>query len=55
MDHLTDSNDKLCKGKKDWYVRREGVPLDNRHGEKCEPVIVFECLIMSECQRVDMS
>ena len=48
MDLLADSNDKLCKGGKDQYVGRDGVPLDNRHGEECEPVKVFDCLDISE-------
>ena len=35
--------------KKSLYVSREGVPVDNCSGEKCEPVMVFESLDMSVC------
>ena len=44
MDHLADSIAKLSQGRKKWYIHvgREGLPVDNSPGEKCEPVIVFE-------------
>ena len=29
--------------------------MDNCYGEKCEPVIVFESLDLSVCQRVYLS
>ena len=55
MDYLADSTAKLCQGGKGRYVGREGVPMDNSPGEECEPVIVFESLDLSVCQRVGVS
>ena len=42
MDHLADSIAKLSQGRKNWYIGREGIPVDDSPGEKCEPVIVFD-------------
>ena len=39
MDHLADSIAKLIQGRKNWYIGREGVAVDDSSGEKCEPVI----------------
>ena len=47
MNYPADSTAKLCQGGKGWYVSREGVPVDNCSGEKCEPMIVFEGLDLS--------
>ena len=55
MDYLADSTAKLYQGGKGRYVGREGVPMDNSPGEECEPVIVFESLYLSVCQRVGVS
>ena len=44
MDHLADSIAKLSQGRENWYKGREGFPVDDRSGEICEPVIVFECM-----------
>ena len=33
MDHLTDSIGKLSHGRKNWYIGREGVPVDDSPGE----------------------
>ena len=30
MDHLADSIAKLSQGKKNWYIDREGVPVDDK-------------------------
>ena len=53
MDHLADSIAKLSQGRKNWYIGREGVPVDDSPREKCEPVIVFECMYLSIDQRVN--
>ena len=42
MDQLADSIAKLGQGKENWYICREGIPVDDSSGGKCEPVIVFE-------------
>ena len=55
MDHLADSIAKLSQGRENWYVGREGIPVDDSFGEKCEPVIVFECMDLSVGQRVNVS
>ena len=56
MDHLADSIAKLSQGRKNWYIDRESVPVDDSPGGKCEPVIiVFECMDMSVGQRVKVS
>ena len=55
MNYPADRTAKLCQGAKGRYVGREGVPMNNCFGEECEPVIVFERLDMSVCQRVYMS
>ena len=55
MNYPADSTSKLCKGGKGLYVGREGILMDNSSGEKCEPVIVFESLDLSVCQRVYVS
>ena len=47
MDHLADSIAKLSQGRTNWYIGREGVPVDDSPGGKCEPVIVFECMDLS--------
>ena len=49
MDHLADSIAKLSQGRKNWYIGREGVPVDDSPGEKCDPVIVFECMSVLFC------
>ena len=33
MDHLADSIAKLSQGRKNWYIDREGVPVDDSPGE----------------------
>ena len=55
MDHLVDSIAKLSQGREKWYIGREGVPVDDSSGEKCEPEIVFECMDLSIGQRVNVS
>ena len=55
MDHLADSIAKLSQGRENWYIGREGIPVDDSSGEKCEPVIVFECMDLSIGQRVNVS
>ena len=42
MNYPADSTAKLCQDGKGRYVVREGVPVDNCSGEKCEPVIAVE-------------
>ena len=54
MDHLADSIAKLSQGRKNWYIGREDIPVDDSPGEKCEPV-VFECMYLSIDQRVNVS
>ena len=49
MNYPEDSTAKLCQCGKGRYVSREGVPMDNCSGEKCEPVVVFESLDLSVC------
>ena len=55
--HLVDSIGKLSQGRENWYICREGFPMDDSPGEKCEPVIhvhaVFECMDLSRGQRVN--
>ena len=55
MDHLADSIAKLSQGRENWYKGREGIPVDDSSGGKCEPVIVFECMDLSIVQRVNVS
>ena len=55
MDHLADSIAKLSQGRENWYKGREGIPVDDSSGEKCVPVIVFECMDLSIGQRVNVS
>ena len=55
MDHLADSIAKLSQGRENWYIGRECIPVDDSSGEKCEPVIVFECMDLSIGQRVNVS
>ena len=55
MDHLADSIAKLSQGRENWYIGREGIPVDDSSGEKCVPVIVFECMDLSIGQRVNVS
>ena len=55
MDHLAVSIAKLSQGRKNWYIGRESVPVDDSPGEQCEPVIVFECMDMPIGQRVNVS
>ena len=55
MDHLEDSIAKLSLGRENWYIRKEGVPVDDSSGEKCEPVLVFECMDLSIGQRLNVS
>ena len=47
MNHLAGSIAKLSQGRENWYIGREGIPVDGSSGEKCEPVIVFEGLDLS--------
>ena len=47
MDHLADSIAILSQGMVNWYLGREGVPVDDSSGGKCEPVMVFECIYLS--------
>ena len=54
MDHLADSSAKLSQGR-EWHIGREGVPVDDSSGGKCEPVIGFECMDLSIGQRVSVS
>ena len=49
MNYPADSTSKLCQSGKGRYDSREGVPVANSSGEKCEPVIVFESLDLSVC------
>ena len=44
MDHLADSIAKLSQVRENGYIGREGIPVDDSSGEKCVPVIVFECI-----------
>ena len=53
MDHLADSIN--CQGRENGYIGREGIPVDDSSGEKCVPVIVFECMDLSISQRVNVS
>ena len=54
MEYPADSPAKLCQGGKGRYVGREGVPMDNSSGEKCEPVMrVWICLYAKECMCLD--
>ena len=55
MHHLADSIAKLSQGRENWCIGREGIPVDDSSGEKCEPVIVFECMDLSIGQRVNVS
>ena len=55
MDHLADSIVKLSQGRKNWFIGREGVPVDDSPGNKCEPLTVFECMDLSIVQRVNVS
>ena len=55
MHHLAYSFAKLGQGRKIWYIGREGVPVDDSPGGKCEPAIVFECMYLSIGQRVNVS
>ena len=55
MDHLADSIAKLSQGRDNWYIGREGIPVDDSSGEKCEPVIVFVWLDLSIGQGVIVS
>ena len=54
-DHLESSIAKLSQGRENWYIGREGIPVDDSSGAKCEPVIVFECMDLSIGQRVNVS
>ena len=55
MDHMAESIAKLNQGRENWYIGREGIPVDDSSGEKCEPVIVFECMDLSIGQGVNVS
>ena len=39
MDYLADTIAKLSHGRKNWYVDRESIPVDDSSGGKCEHVI----------------
>ena len=43
MDHLADSIAKLSQGRKNRYIGREGVPVDDCPGEECN-LSVWICL-----------
>ena len=48
MYHQADSiNVGQCQGSKNWYVGREGVPMNDSSWKECKPVIVFERLDLS--------
>ena len=49
MNYPADNTATLFQDGKGRYVSREGVPMDNCSGEKCEPVIIFESLDLSVC------
>ena len=54
MDHLADSIAKLSQGRKNWYIGREGIRVDDGlggGGGECEPVRVLECMDLSISQR----
>ena len=55
MDHLADSIAKLSQDRKNWYIGREGVQVDDSPGGKCEPVIDFEFLDLSVGQILNVS
>ena len=55
MDHLADSIANLSQGRENWYISKEGIPVDDSSREKCEPVIVFECMDLPIGQRVNVS
>ena len=42
MGHLADSIAQLSQSRENWCISREGIPVDDTYGGKCEPVIVFE-------------
>ena len=54
MDHPADSTAKLSQGRENWNIGREGVPVDDSSWEKCEPLIVFECMDLSIGQGVNV-
>ena len=54
MDHLAESIAKLSQGRENWYIGREGVPVDDSFGEKCEPILVFGRMDLSMGQRVSL-
>ena len=33
MDHLADSIAKLSQGRENWYIGREGIPVDDSSGK----------------------
>ena len=41
MDHSTA---ELSQSIENWYIDRECILVDDSSGEKCGPVIVFECM-----------
>ena len=55
MDHLADNTAKLSQGRENLYIGREGDPVDDSSWEKCEPVIVLECMDLSIGQGVNVS
>ena len=60
MHHLADSIAKLSHGRKNSYIGRGDVPVDDSPGGnhihiKCESVIVFECMGLSKGQRANVS
>ena len=42
MGHLADSKAQLSQSRENWCISREGIPVDDTYGGKCESVIVFE-------------
>ena len=55
MNYMADSTAELRQGGKGRYDGRESVPTDNSSREKCKPVIVFDSLDLSVCQRAYVS
>ena len=49
MDHQADSIAKLSQGRENWYIGREGIPVDDSSVENCEPFFFqsIECFLCS--------
>ena len=50
MDLPANSIAELSQGGENWYICREGIPMNDSPGEECVHVIVFESLDLSVCQ-----